>query len=757
MAETPKGNDVIKPINEVSFTAPAAGTPAAEALAANAAIKVTKLDKGLAKFRGMKRPKMKSLNLVKKLNKTTKKKKNKRHFSRVIKGKVIDGVNELYTLTAGIMLALRCSIGQSSVSQSNKDILTVEDFSYVQKLNFPASGGLNGNFRTPPHGLVHTFKFKSYAPKVFLRIRDFFGMTTLEYMLSVCGNYNYLEFISNSKSGQFFFYSHDGKYMIKTQTKEENKFMKRILPHYYKYVTENPHTLLVRILGMHRVKMYHLRRKVHFVIMSSVFDTPEEIHQIYDLKGSLVGRNATAQEKASGGVLKDQDLLDSGIKFRLGSKKAELIKQLRSDAMFLASLNIMDYSLLVGMHDRNKRVIEPPPTSSTAVGAADNDSGGVAMTRLAAEPEVPGASKLPFRRHPSAVGKTFSGKEITTGAGIISSEEPVPLDVLQIDVDVSKKISGFEPDGDSGKRSMDSSGSNSFDKKSPASAKLRSAASIESVERACIGGEEIEGSESEISYDTESEEEDEEDGDEGDSDLEGEAAADGAYKLPFPHSQLPFSPTYQRGGKMLEPTESDVTKKITFDSPEAAVTIGSPVVPRGPLGSPSNVALKDGSKPGSRPMSRNGSFLDLLQPATSYQSLEGAGVDKLLAREDNRSGSGHVISSIPLFRSISREGSQPAESPFEGNAINSVSGGSLSRAGSAASPQTFGLGATKVHPWTSRQDGGINCRLADGSRGNEIYYMGVIDILQQYNVSKKAENFFKVCNLLLCCIVLVCL
>lgn len=161
------------------------------------------------------------------------------------------------------------------------------------------------------------------------------------------GNYNYLEFISNSKSGQFFFYSHDGKYMIKTQTKEENKFMKRILPHYYKYVTEHPHTMLVRILAMHRVKMYHLRRKVHFVIMSSVFDTPEEIHTIYDLKGSLIGRSATEREKQSGGVLKDQDLLDGHKKLKLGGKKKEFIEQLRLDAEFLASLNIMDYSLLV--------------------------------------------------------------------------------------------------------------------------------------------------------------------------------------------------------------------------------------------------------------------------------------------------------------------------------------------------------------------------------------------------------------------------
>ena len=69
--------------------------------------------------------------------------------------------------------------------------------------------------------------------------------------------------------------------MVKTQTNEENRFMKRILPHYYKYVTENPHTQLVRILGMHRVKMYHLRRKVHFVIMASVFDTKVRLRLLY--------------------------------------------------------------------------------------------------------------------------------------------------------------------------------------------------------------------------------------------------------------------------------------------------------------------------------------------------------------------------------------------------------------------------------------------------------------------------------------------
>jgi 1-phosphatidylinositol-4-phosphate 5-kinase len=163
------------------------------------------------------------------------------------------------------------------------------------------------------------------------------------------GNYDYLEFISNSKSGQFFFYSHDGRYMIKTQTNEENKFLKRILPHYYKYVTENPDTLLVRIYGMHRVKMYHLQRKVHFVIMASVFDTPEKIHRIYDLKGSSLGRTASQKDRDSGGVLKDNDLISDNMKLQFGSKKEEFMTQIEKDAMFLAQLNIMDYSVLVSL------------------------------------------------------------------------------------------------------------------------------------------------------------------------------------------------------------------------------------------------------------------------------------------------------------------------------------------------------------------------------------------------------------------------
>lgn len=81
----------------------------------------------------------------------------------------------------------------------------------------------------------------------------------------------------------------------------------------------------------------------------------------------------------------------------------------------------------------------------------------------------------------------------------------------------------------------------------------------------------------------------------------------------------------------------------------------------------------------------------------------------------------------------------------------SINNGSMERGISDISER--GLGKK---PWTSRPDGGINsrgidaiepghCSIADfNSRGNEIYYVGVIDILQQFNLRKKTENFLRV-------------
>ncbi|RHY64702.1 hypothetical protein DYB30_001819 [Aphanomyces astaci] len=245
-------------------------------------------------------------------------------------GNEIDGQHEQYTLTYGMMTGIL-----------NSQRLTMNDFMRVDKREFPA------NLRSK---LAHSFKFKA------------------DYMVTLCGDFNYIEFMSNSKSGQFFFYSHDGRFMIKTQTQDESKFLRRILPHYYKvpFVMDNPNTLVTRFYGMHRVKMHHLKKQMHFVIMASVFNTPKEIHLRFDLKGSKVGRNATPHEKSKNGVLKDNDLVDEHIHLSLGpEKRAMMLEQLRKDVAFLKRMKIMDYSLLIGIHDSGQEILLSPTTHPT--------------------------------------------------------------------------------------------------------------------------------------------------------------------------------------------------------------------------------------------------------------------------------------------------------------------------------------------------------------------------------------------------------
>lgn len=148
--------------------------------------------------------------------------------------------------------------------------------------------------------------------------------------------------------------------MIKTQSPAESKFLRRILAHYYSHVMSYPHSYITRFFGMHRLKMPHLRRSVHFVVMQSVFASPEgrEVHEMFDLKGSSVGRSASEKERASGPsrcVYKDNDLVDSDTVIKLGPGRREaFLAQIAQDASFLQSMGIMDYSLLLGIHHRSR-------------------------------------------------------------------------------------------------------------------------------------------------------------------------------------------------------------------------------------------------------------------------------------------------------------------------------------------------------------------------------------------------------------------
>lgn len=259
-----------------------------------------------------------------------------------------------FELTFDMMLGIRTAVSRLG-SLVDTEELTEQDFGEETKMRFPK----RGSSRTPAHNQAD-FYFKDYCPKVFRMIRELYGIQNTDYLINLCGNFAFLEFISNSKSGEFFFFSHDKQFMIKTISHHESKLLFAMMKEYYAHLTTYPGTMIVRFYGMHKVVTHDRSRPYYFLIMSSVTYTDCKIHRLFDLKGSEVGRSASRKEKEKkdGIVYKDNDFRDQGIQLELNEDKSEFLEQIKRDSELLKRLKIMDYSLLLGIHDPSLKTDE---------------------------------------------------------------------------------------------------------------------------------------------------------------------------------------------------------------------------------------------------------------------------------------------------------------------------------------------------------------------------------------------------------------
>jgi 1-phosphatidylinositol-4-phosphate 5-kinase len=139
-------------------------------------------------------------------------------------------------------------------------------------------------------------------------------------------------------------------------TSEEERFLRKIGYCYYNHMKQNPNSLIVRFFGLHKVRLAPEQRYISVVVMENIFYNRFQLkmHSIYDLKGSTVNRRALKGGKSKEtyhGTLKDLDL-DQTI-FIGAEAKVLLKEQLEHDVAFLTRCGIMDYSLLLGIHDHS--------------------------------------------------------------------------------------------------------------------------------------------------------------------------------------------------------------------------------------------------------------------------------------------------------------------------------------------------------------------------------------------------------------------
>lgn len=109
--------------------------------------------------------------------------------------------------------------------------------------------------------------------------------------------------------------------MLKTISHNEFVHFLSIMKDYYTHLLSYPHSLIARILGLHKIKMQRdgKTERIYFVIMANVFNTTREINIRYDLKGSTQGRTSIHNgiKPSKNTALKDNDWLKEKLKVKL--------------------------------------------------------------------------------------------------------------------------------------------------------------------------------------------------------------------------------------------------------------------------------------------------------------------------------------------------------------------------------------------------------------------------------------------------------
>ncbi|KAL9100213.1 MAG: hypothetical protein Q9163_004378 [Psora crenata] len=334
------------------------------------------------------------------------KRKEEEEDDRVVVGTKVD-MNHVNWVTAYNMLTgIRFTVSRTNAKMNRE--LTDADFDARHKFSFD----ITGNELTP--SAKYDFKFKDYAPWVFRHLRAKFQIDPADYLMSLTSKYILSELGSPGKSGSFFYFSRDYKYIIKTIHHAEHKLLRKILREYYAHIEEHPNTLISQFYGLHRVKIPY-GRKIHFVVMNNLFPPHRDIHQTFDLKGSTVGREYKEEDlkRNPRATLKDLNWLRRNYHFEFGpEKKGLFVEQMKRDVALLQRLKIMDYSLLVGIHDLTKGNEENLRDKTLQVFQPGGEDDAESQAKM-------------LTRTPSKLENARQARQLRE---IIKKEKPVPMD-----------------------------------------------------------------------------------------------------------------------------------------------------------------------------------------------------------------------------------------------------------------------------------------------------------------------------------------
>ncbi|KAG5842005.1 phosphatidylinositol 5-phosphate 4-kinase type-2 alpha isoform X1 [Anguilla rostrata] len=256
------------------------------------------------------------------------------------------------------------------------------------------------------------FKFKEYCPLVFRNLRERFSIDDQDFQNSLTRSAP-IPSEAQGRSGARFHTSYDKRYLIKIITSEDVAEMHNILKKYHQYIVEcHGNTLLPQFLGMYRLTVDG--DETYMIVTRNVFSHRLSVYKKYDLKGSTVAREASDKEKQPRPpeeapphksrlsqklqtiriatrfycaikhtkelpTYKDNDFINDGQKIYIDEDNKKIfLEKLRKDVELLAQLKLMDYSLLVGIHDVERAEQEEVESEDNEGEDEGESDGGVA-------------------------------------------------------------------------------------------------------------------------------------------------------------------------------------------------------------------------------------------------------------------------------------------------------------------------------------------------------------------------------------------
>ncbi|KAG6727444.1 hypothetical protein I3843_02G114100 [Carya illinoinensis] len=236
--------------------------------------------------------------------------------------------------------------------------LVLDPLLYTKALHVRVSFGDDS-----PLGKVK-YSVTCYFAKRFEALRKICCPSELDFIrsLSRCKKWG----AKGGKSNVFFAKTLDDRFIIKQVTKTELESFIKFAPAYFKYLSESigtgSPTCLAKILGIYQVTSKHIKggkeSKRDVLVMENLL-FGRNLTRLYDLKGSSRSRY-NPDCSGSNKVLLDQNLIEAmpTSPIFVGNKAKRLLERaVWNDTSFLASIDVMDYSLLVGVDEEKHELV----------------------------------------------------------------------------------------------------------------------------------------------------------------------------------------------------------------------------------------------------------------------------------------------------------------------------------------------------------------------------------------------------------------